>query len=130
MDKLKDRIKKERLKKELNQPQLAKIMSVSKQTVSNWENGNRIPDTLTLSKLADFFGCSVDYLLGKTDLEESSNFFHKQNQKYKTKNQTNFSSMLENELKKANLYNENMKPEEKLLLANKILNILKLIDNK
>ena len=75
MDKLKDRIKKERLKKELNQPQLAKIMSVSKQTVSNWENGNRIPDTLTLSKLADFFGCSVDYLLGKTDLEDLQIFF-------------------------------------------------------
>ncbi len=46
---IKDRIKTERLRKELNQPQLAKIMNVSKQTVSNWENGNRIPDTLTLS---------------------------------------------------------------------------------
>lgn len=67
MAEIKDRIKTERLKKELNQPELARHMNVSKQTVSNWENGNRIPDTLTLSKLADFFDCSVDYLLGRTD---------------------------------------------------------------
>lgn len=67
---IKDRIKTERLRKELNQPQLAKIMNVSKQTVSNWENGNRIPDTLTLSKLADFFDCSVDYLLGRAENRE------------------------------------------------------------
>lgn len=67
MAEIKDRIKKERLEKGLNQPELAKVMNISKQTVSHWENGIRIPDTLTLSKLADFFDCSVDYLLGRTD---------------------------------------------------------------
>lgn len=67
MAEIKNKIRTERLKKELNQTELAKILNVSKQTVSNWENGNRIPDTLTLSKLADFFSCSVDYLLGRTD---------------------------------------------------------------
>ncbi|EKN42875.1 DNA-binding protein [Clostridium botulinum CFSAN001627] len=46
---------------------MAKFLNVSKQTVSNWENGNRIPDTLTLSKLADFFNCSVDYILGRSE---------------------------------------------------------------
>ncbi len=57
----------ERLRKDLNQTELAKFLNVSKQTVSNWENGNRIPDTLTLSKLADFFNCSVDYILGRSE---------------------------------------------------------------
>ncbi|MCS4516038.1 helix-turn-helix domain-containing protein, partial [Clostridium botulinum] len=62
-----DRLKCERLRKDLNQTELAKFLNVSKQTVSNWENGNRIPDTLTLSKLADFFNCSVDYILGRSE---------------------------------------------------------------
>ncbi|MCS4439466.1 helix-turn-helix domain-containing protein [Clostridium botulinum] len=64
---IKDRLKCERLRKDLNQTELAKFLNVSKQTVSNWENGNRIPDTLTLSKLADFFNCSVDYILGRSE---------------------------------------------------------------
>lgn len=59
-----ERLKKERLKKDINQVELAKYMNVSKQTVSNWENDNRIPDTLTLAKLAEYFNCSTDYLLG------------------------------------------------------------------
>ncbi|MCW6076983.1 helix-turn-helix domain-containing protein [Clostridium sporogenes] len=63
---IKDRLKYERLRKDLNQTEMAKLLNVSKQTVSNWENGNRIPDTLTLSKLADFFNCSVDYILGRS----------------------------------------------------------------
>ncbi|ACA57239.1 helix-turn-helix transcriptional regulator [Clostridium botulinum] len=67
MAEIKDRLKYERLRKDLNQTELAKILNVSKQTVSNWENGNRIPDTLTLSKLADFFNCSVDYILGRSE---------------------------------------------------------------
>lgn len=67
MDKLVERLKQERLKLAYNQPELAHRMNVSKQTVSNWENGNRTPDIETLSSLADLFDCSVDYLLGRTD---------------------------------------------------------------
>lgn len=65
MVEIKDRIRKLRLQKGLNQPELARIMNVSKQTISNWENGNRIPDTLTIKKLADFFNVSTDYILDK-----------------------------------------------------------------
>ncbi|GAA0062956.1 helix-turn-helix domain-containing protein [Clostridium sp. CTA-1] len=71
MAEIKDRLKCERLRKDLNQTELAKFLNVSKQTVSNWENGNRIPDTLTLSKLADFFNCSVDYILGRSENRNS-----------------------------------------------------------
>ncbi|MDW0089313.1 helix-turn-helix domain-containing protein [Clostridioides sp. ES-S-0145-01] len=67
---LKDRIKEERLKLNLNQVELAKIFNVTKQTVSNWESGNRIPDTLMLTKLADFFNISVDSLLGRPSLDK------------------------------------------------------------
>ncbi|GIM32757.1 MAG: helix-turn-helix transcriptional regulator [Paraclostridium bifermentans] len=60
-------LKEERLQTGLNQVEFAKIFNVTKQTVSNWENGNRNPDSSTLSKLADYFGVTVDYLLGRTD---------------------------------------------------------------
>lgn len=64
-------IKKERIKLGLTQSELGDILNVSKQTVSNWENGNRTPDTTTLEKLAQLFHVSVDYILGreKTDME-------------------------------------------------------------
>lgn len=32
-----------------------------------WETGDRSPDPETINKLADFFGCSTDYLYGRTD---------------------------------------------------------------
>ncbi len=60
-------LREERLNLGLNQVEFAKIFNVTKQTVSNWENGNRNPDSATLSKLADYFGVTVDYLLGRTD---------------------------------------------------------------
>ncbi|MDS1004989.1 helix-turn-helix transcriptional regulator [Clostridium sporogenes] len=62
-----DRIKQERLARNLNQPELAKKLNVAKGTVSNWENGNRTPDSEMLSKLATFFDVTIDYLLGRTD---------------------------------------------------------------
>lgn len=65
--KLSEKIKDERLKKNINQPELAKLMNVTKQTVSNWENGHRIPEANTLKALADLFDCSVDYLLSRTE---------------------------------------------------------------
>lgn len=58
-------LKEERLKKGLTQVDLAKIFNVSKQTVSNWESGKRTPDAETIQTLADFYGVSVDYLLGR-----------------------------------------------------------------
>lgn len=66
------RVNRERLG--INQVELAKIMNVSKQTVSNWENNNRIPPTQTIDKLADIFNVSVDSLLGRyVDLDNIIN---------------------------------------------------------
>lgn len=60
-----ERIRINREKLGINQVELAKIMNVSKQTVSNWENNNRIPPTATLNKLADALDVSVDSLLNR-----------------------------------------------------------------
>lgn len=47
--------------------QLAKKLGVSKQTISNWENGNIMPSVDAMEKMADFFSVSVDYLLGREE---------------------------------------------------------------
>ncbi len=49
--------------KNWSQVQLAKKLSVSKQTISNWENNNIQPSIEMLVKLADLFSVSTDYLL-------------------------------------------------------------------
>lgn len=69
--KLKNRIKESRNSLDLSQEELAQKLNVSKQTISNWENGNRIPDAQTLILLADIFDVSTDYLLGRTDDKSS-----------------------------------------------------------
>ena len=47
--------------------EFAKILGVSKQCVSNWENDNVVPSIDMLCRIADYFGVSTDYLLGRSD---------------------------------------------------------------
>ena len=47
-----------------NQVQIAKMLNISKQTVSNWENENIQPSIEMLVRLANLFRVSTDYLLG------------------------------------------------------------------
>lgn len=51
----------------MTQVELARALSVSKQAVSNWENNNIQPSVEMVEALADFFGVTVDYLLGRDD---------------------------------------------------------------
>lgn len=44
---------------------VAHAMNVSPQAVYQWENGETAPSTSKLTKLAEFYGCSVDKLLEK-----------------------------------------------------------------
>lgn len=48
------------------QKELAAILKVSVGTVSNYENNIHFPDQEALLQLADYFGVTVDYLLGRT----------------------------------------------------------------
>lgn len=65
-----ERLKRLRIEKKLTQSELGNIINVTKVSISGYENGNRSPDTDTLQKLADYFGVSTDYLLGRTDIKE------------------------------------------------------------
>ncbi|MGM9640595.1 MAG: helix-turn-helix domain-containing protein [Faecousia sp.] len=50
-----------------SQVELARRLQVSKQAVSNWENDNIQPSIDMLIRLADTFGVSTDFLLGRED---------------------------------------------------------------
>lgn len=45
---------------------LGKVLSVSRNAISNWENNRRTPDTNTIKALANYFNVTTDYLLGNT----------------------------------------------------------------
>lgn len=62
-----EKIKKLRTAHNLSQVQLADELSVSKQTVSNWENNNILPSIEMLLKISRFFSVSTDFLLELDD---------------------------------------------------------------
>lgn len=64
---LSENIKKLRIAQGINQVEFAKVLCVTKQCVSNWENDNVVPSIDMLCKIADFFGVSTDYLLGRSE---------------------------------------------------------------
>lgn len=68
MDILINRIRELRKEKGLTQEELAKILNVSARSVGFYETGQRDPGTETLQRLAEFFDCSIDYLLGKSNI--------------------------------------------------------------
>lgn len=58
----------------MTQAQLSEILGVGVQTISNWVNGYYFPDTDTMIRIADHFGCDVDNLIGR--LPESTHDIH------------------------------------------------------
>lgn len=60
------------LRKEKGLTQIALMMQtgIEQALLSKYENGERIPPTETLVRLADFYGVSLDYLLCRTDKRE------------------------------------------------------------
>lgn len=48
----------------MSQAELANALKIKQNTLSNYENGTTQPEISLILKIADFFNCSVDYLLG------------------------------------------------------------------
>lgn len=63
-----ERLKQLRREKGLSQDRLADILGVKRPTVTSWEAGRRTPELEKARLAADFFGVSVDYLLGTSDV--------------------------------------------------------------
>lgn len=77
------RIELERTRLGLNQIELAKKLNLSSSaSISQYESGDRVPSDDIKLKMCEIFDCSLDYLLGKTDIrniEEDFRFaFHKE----------------------------------------------------
>mgnify|MGYP003299420552 FL=1 len=58
------KIKLLRTNKQITQEQLADVLNISGQAVSKWESDTSSPDISMLPSLADYFGITIDELLG------------------------------------------------------------------
>lgn len=63
-----NRLKTLREAQNLSQAELGRILCCSDVTISRYETGRRDIDSATVGRLCDIFGCSADYLLGRSEL--------------------------------------------------------------
>lgn len=67
MDTFGSRLSGLRKRKNLKQRDVAEHFGMAVRTYQNYEGGQREPNFSTLVALADYFGVTTDYLLGRTD---------------------------------------------------------------
>ena len=81
------KVKSARINANLTQEQVADFLNVSRQTISNWENGKTYPDIVSVVKMSDLYNISLDHLLKEERpvsdylnyLEESTNTVRSRN---------------------------------------------------
>ena len=61
------RMKELRKSRKISQLKLAMDLNMNQNTVSRYENMEREADYKTLILIADYFGVTLDYLLGRTE---------------------------------------------------------------
>lgn len=66
-----ENVKKLRKRDRVSQQALANVLGVSQQSVNKYENHNVEPSIDTLKKMARYFNVSIDFIVGKTDEENS-----------------------------------------------------------
>lgn len=70
MSKLGQRIYDLRTNAQLNQRDLASILNISNTTLSQYENGHRVPSDEIKIKICEYFDVSLDYLLGNSNIKK------------------------------------------------------------
>ena len=65
-------LKKIRQKHEMTQEELAKKINTSRSNIANYENDKNMPSIETLNNLSEVLNCSTDYLLGKSDIRNTT----------------------------------------------------------
>lgn len=68
-----ERLKQARESANLTQLQTAKLLGISDGTYKNYEQGKREPNNTLLVQIADLFGVTTDYLLGRTEPAKQPN---------------------------------------------------------
>lgn len=61
------RLRRLRERRRVSRRVLADLCGVSKSTMSRYERGEREPGVRAVCELADYFGVTVDYLLGRSE---------------------------------------------------------------
>lgn len=61
------RLRELRESRHLSQLKLAMDLNLNQNSISRYETGEREADYKTLIAIADYFGVSLDYLLGRSD---------------------------------------------------------------
>jgi transcriptional regulator with XRE-family HTH domain len=69
---LPERLKILRKEKGFTQRQIADDLSIDQSNYAGYESGRRVPPPDKLAKLANLFGVSVDYLLGRSDIRRAN----------------------------------------------------------
>lgn len=93
-----ENIKRLRMKKQITQEQLAVAMGVSSAAVSKWERENTLPDVSLLPLLANYFGVSIDELMGYDAARienEIDRFFEERNKLFKVGNVAEYTRLSE-----------------------------------
>ena len=95
-------IKRLRLKKQITQEQLSLAMGVSCAAVSKWERENTLPDISLLPLLANYFGVSIDELMGYDAArieDEINKFFEERSKLFRAGKVAEYKQLSENAYK-------------------------------
>lgn len=64
------RVQRLREKKRVSRRVMADFVQTSKNSISRYERGERMPDIATASRIADYLEVSLDWLIGYEDYDE------------------------------------------------------------
>ena len=63
-----ENLKKLRAEAKISQATLAEAIGVTQQSINKYENHNVEPDIESLRRMADYFGTTIDYIVGHSEL--------------------------------------------------------------
>ena len=69
-----ENIKRMRRERNLTQEEMSDHLGISFQSISKWERGDGYPDITMLPALANYFGISIDELLGMSEIEKNNQY--------------------------------------------------------
>lgn len=95
---------------------VASAVGVTRQGVGKWVSGDSVPDVLTTAKVAKFFGVSVDYLAGASDVRSADT---------ELKAVCDYTGLSESNIKLFAELNKAKHLQEERKLYEKLLNVLK-----
>lgn len=103
-------LKQLREERHLSQKDVADYLGVTRQAIASYELAKREPDYEVLRKLADYFGVSVDYLLGRSKYDSLVGIIDNDLKQWIVKENNLQYIKLAREIKEAGIEVELMKP--------------------